>query len=154
MHYHRWYRKGDPLATPFGDKPKYCCVDDCSDERHYTNGLCKVHYMRLRNTGQLDLKPRPAPTGSVTSQGYRVRKARRHPIANVCGSVFEHRMFLYDAIGPGIHPCNWCGTPVSWEKSWPVDPDALVVDHLDRDRLNNSLDNLVPSCFWCNRGRD
>lgn len=78
-----------------------------------------------------------------------------HPLATADGKVLQHRMALYDAIGPGEHTCHWCGTPVIWqrrEKSAPF-RGILVVDHLDADGLNNSLDNLVPSCQRCNRLR-
>jgi hypothetical protein len=30
---------------------------------------------------------------------------------------------------------------------------ALVVDHLDGDRYNNALNNLVPACSSCNTAR-
>jgi len=46
-----------------------------------------------------------------------------------------HRAELYDAIGPGMHPCHHCGDLVEWGIT-------LEVDHLDHNRQNN------PSRTW------
>lgn len=89
-----------------------------------------------------------AGAGSITIHGYRMMTRKGHPIAGKNGQVFEHRVVLYDSIGPGIHPCHWCRIPVSWER--PHRLGALVVDHVDTDKLNNDLANLVPSCVMCN----
>lgn len=67
--------------------------------------------------------------------------------------AYEHRVVLYDAIGPGWHDCHHCGTAVSWDRTFPRHLDALVVDHLDDDKANNELSNLVPSCQPCNTKR-
>ncbi|MNV91966.1 HNH endonuclease [compost metagenome] len=39
--------------------------------------------------------------------------------------------------------------------SWDVarGKEKLVVDHLDNDKKNNSIDNLVPACHSCNTSR-
>lgn len=58
-----------------------------------------------------------------------------------------HRRVLYEAIGPGEHDCHWCRAPVAWLAEGDA---ALIVDHLDDDKLNNAPDNLVPSCNACN----
>lgn len=64
------------------------------------------------------------------------------------------RVRLYDKIGPGVHPCHWCETPIEWIIGIGVrDPDALLVDHLDHDPTNDDPDNLVPSCNSCNSHR-
>lgn len=76
-----------------------------------------------------------------------------HPMAtHARGWAYEHRTVLYDAIGPGWHPCRHCGKQVSWDLACP-DADALVVDHLDEDKANNDIGNLVPSCQLCNLAR-
>lgn len=72
-----------------------------------------------------------------------------HPLSHTNGHVFAHRVVLYEAIGPGSHPCHWCGTTVTWSCG-KIAPEFLTVDHLDWDRLNNDPDNLVPSCTPCN----
>lgn len=79
-----------------------------------------------------------------------------HPLRGKRGEVFEHRVVLYDHIGPGPHPCHWCGSPVDWRvrAQWAsFRGDELVVDHLDGNPQNNDPANLVPSCFTCNTRR-
>lgn len=73
-----------------------------------------------------------------------------HPLARTAGPVFHHRVVLYEAIGPGWHGCTHCGTDVSWDYQYPHHPAALVVDHLDWNRSNNNIANLVVSCGPCN----
>ncbi|MFZ3592310.1 HNH endonuclease [Streptomyces sp. BH104] len=83
-------------------------------------------------------------------------KARRmlilpdHPLALSSPHIPEYRVLLYEAIGPGVHPCYHCGVSVEWRPGDGSAPGALVVDHLDRNPLNNSLENLAPSCQRCN----
>jgi hypothetical protein len=87
-------------------------------------------------------------------QRYRTTYRPGHPVASARGHAQLHRVVLYDAIGPGQHPCHWCGTPVEWafgQRGTPA--GALVSDHVDGDRLNNALVNLVPSCGVCNGHR-
>jgi hypothetical protein len=75
--------------------------------------------------------------------GYVQVKAHGHPVATLRGFAYQHRVILYDAIGPGTHPCYHCETSVTWGTD-------LVADHLDFDKINNHPDNLVPSCAPCN----
>lgn len=88
----------------------------------------------------------------TSAGGYRMLTGQIHPLARG-GEVMEHRKVLYDNIGPGPHECHWndrfgCGkTELSW---WG---QGLVVDHLDENKLNNNLENLVPSCNMCNLHR-
>ena len=63
-----------------------------------------------------------------------------------------HRVTLYNRIGPGLHPCHWCGKEVEWTRGNNGET-TLVVDHLDDNRQNNEPDNLVPSCNVCNLRR-
>lgn len=82
-----------------------------------------------------------------------VRVPPDHPLRtnNKTGHVQAHRVALFDAIGPGEHPCHWCNRPLQWMKG--RHPDAICVDHLDSNRRNNDPTNLVPSCNQCNRVR-
>ena len=76
-----------------------------------------------------------------------------HPLAGKRGFAPIHRVVLYDAIGPGPHPCFRCERPLNWYARLPSrrrPPDYLVVHHFDGWSLNNSLDNLRPSCGPCN----
>ena len=78
--------------------------------------------------------------------GYKLIYVKGHPLAMSQGRIYEHRYVLYEAIGDGPHPCHWCGTWLDWHK--------IDVDHLDDDRMNNRLENLVVSCRPCNRDRE
>lgn len=79
-----------------------------------------------------------------------------HPLADGRGAVSEHRAVLYAKLGPGRHPCHWCGAMVVWRPVGAAqEPGSLRTDHLDDDRRNNDPANLVASCNSCNirRGR-
>lgn len=85
----------------------------------------------------------------ISKQGYVVlRYQYGHPLASHHGELLEHRKVLYEKIGPGEHPCYWCGKLRSWGGS-----QGIHADHLDDDRLNNDPENLVPSCKRCNGRR-
>lgn len=88
--------------------------------------------------------------GWITPAGYRAHSRAGHPLASSQGHLFDHRAVLYDAIGPGAHPCHWCGVMVAWEDPHPL---GLEVDHLDGDKLNNEAANLVPTCHGDNTRR-
>lgn len=82
--------------------------------------------------------------------GYRYVLRPEHPLAPTCGKLPEHRVILYESIGPGSHPCHHCGEPVEWMVGVRTKQGALITDHLDGDPTNNSAGNLVPSCHGCN----
>lgn len=74
-----------------------------------------------------------------------------HPLATKKNRrIPEHRLALWDAIGPGPHVCHKCGTRVTWITGARTSKGSLVVDHLDRNSHNNSISNLAPSCHGCN----
>lgn len=89
---------------------------------------------------------------TVNSEGYRLIIRHGHPLAGKYGRVLEHRSVLFDALGPDEQHCHWCSVALTWLGN---SGRKVVVDHLDDDRLNNCLKNLVPSCRDCNarRGR-
>ncbi len=70
-----------------------------------------------------------------------------HPLGD---KAREHRAVLFEKIGPGEHPCNWCGKTLRWKPGEELQPDSLLADHIDGDKRNNSPENLVPSCNPCN----
>lgn len=74
-----------------------------------------------------------------------------HPLADERGAIGEHRAVLFAKLGPGRHPCHWCGTIVEWRPvGAALEQGSLRADHLDGDRRNNDPANLVPSCNGCN----
>ncbi len=117
------------------------------------HALCSGHETRRRKHGDPTvggpLKHRTFEPWLHTT-GHLRMVATGHPVATSDGHAYVHRVVLYDEIGPGAHPCHHCARPVSWFVPFP---DGLVVDHLDFDRTNNALANLVPSCHPCNAGR-
>lgn len=89
---------------------------------------------------------RPAK-GFTEENGYRLLTGLYdHPLARrKDGVVAEHRVVLYEEIGPGSHQCHWCTRIVTWGGN-----DGIIADHLDRNHANNDPANLVPSCNVCN----
>lgn len=130
-----------------------CGIDGCG-MRLYCKGYCVMHYSRLRAYGEAGaaerLRAMPG-SGSINEYGYRVLNNPAHPLARAQGKVLEHRAVLYDSIGPGAHPCHWCGARLGWDLV--NGRGGLNVDHLDDDKLNNDPANLVPACLDCNTKR-
>lgn len=86
---------------------------------------------------------------TYNKDGYRcLTGMQSHPLAN-SGLLLEHRKVLWDKIGPGPHACHWgCGRVLDWGGQ-----AGLHGDHVDGDKLNNTAENIVPSCLSCNRRR-
>jgi hypothetical protein len=126
-----------------------CDIPTC-DQPVKARNVCAGHYQRLRATGDCDPD---RPLGHKTrskhhTRGYVWTWAKGHPLAARGGRVLEHRLVLWEKIGPGTHPCHHCGCPVAW---FPTPgEDRLVVDHLDDDQTNNDPSNVEPSCQGCN----
>ena len=87
----------------------------------------------------------------IDQSGYKILTGQQHhPLATRNGAVGEHCKVLYEAIGPDHPECHWCGKQLVWRG-----PRSVVVcaDHLDDNKINNDLANLVPSCIKCNWDR-
>lgn len=129
-----------------------CSVEGCY-QPFYAKSLCTTHYTRLRRRGDVGGASRERGEygqGHINEYGYRTIHAPGHPVATAQGKAYEHRVVLYDSLGEGPHPCHWCQRPMPWLGGAA---DAINVDHLDGDRLNNLPDNLVPACLDCNTKR-
>lgn len=131
-----------------------CVVPGCNNHRGYSNGVCNSCYYRLRRTGTLNRRTFKRRT--LTSHGYiSLTGCQGHPLARSAGLLYEHRRVLYDAIGPGPHQCFWCKAAVEWARQAKAGCPRgnLVPDHLNGDKADNSLENLVPACNPCNARR-
>lgn len=157
MHYKRERRRVEiaqrlpkppkPLKVK-AERPR-CEVDACNVAA-YRNGLCSPHGKRKERYGD-PLAPTP-PRERRPVKRYRKVLAAGHPLDGGSGLILEHRKVLFDAIGWGPHHCYWCGRFVDWQTGQDA-IRALVVDHLDHCKTNNTVENLVPSCNGCNGKR-
>lgn len=128
-----------------------CTRPDCTKPaRSATAELCPMHYHRLYRHGDVNADMRTIKTG--TPRTYRRVRAKGHPLADKSGGVYEHRFVLFEEIGEGPHDCNWCGRSLDWHAP-KGDRGSLTVDHLNGDKADNRLENLVPSCPPCNGAR-
>lgn len=154
MHYRRMERRGDLVDRPMG-QPRgsnvVCEVNGCDKPSlSGSSQYCIMHYSRLRRSGTTDDRPL-AFRYQGTSRYVSVTVGPDHPLAPPSRPwIYEHRKVLYEAIGPGPHPCHWCGAMVNW-----MDPieSKIEVDHLNQVRDDNRPENLVASCKSCNAAR-
>lgn len=129
-----------------------CEIEGC-EQPMYARQMCVMHYSRSRSTGDVGPATRrraPRGSGHINPDGYRIIKWPGHPLATAQDKLPEHRAVLYAEIGPGQHGCHWCAKPLVWTGR---QSECINVDHLDHDRLNNTPENLVPSCLDCNTKR-
>jgi hypothetical protein len=68
----------------------------------------------------------------------------KHPLAPPGGTLPRGRVVLYEKLGPGAHPCTFCGKVLSW-----VGKPLLNVCHLDLDKDNDAPGNLAAACRSC-----
>jgi hypothetical protein len=148
-HYIRFYRNGITERLNKRIHPLTCTIDGC-EKPSKNRGWCSMHSRRWERHGDPLVS---FPNARYPDRRYRRVKRPGHSLAGKDGVVALHRLVLYEAIGPGEHPCHWCSTLVDWSKRYPADQAALVVDHLDWNRANNELANLVASCPPCNSTR-
>lgn len=131
---------------------KMCEVPGCvKPARSNVAELCPMHYHRQYRHGSIDTVSTGSNVTVSLGRRYRTIQAVGHPIAPPNGRAYEHRVALYDSIGPGSHPCHWCGKLVHWGPKGTV--DNLEPDHLNGDGADNRIANLVPACRSCNVAR-
>lgn len=126
-----------------------CSRPGCDKPSRTRSGaLCEMHYGRWYRKETFD--DPVYGKAWITSQGYVATAKKGHPLTARNGHLYQHRGVLYDAIGPGEHPCHWCKQHVEWLAKGKR---KLVVDHLDGVKTHNARANLVPSCHSCNATR-
>lgn len=132
--------------TLSGMKPKRNCAacgGEIPSKRRATQRFCSSVCYGKSNRGV-------ARKGNVKHRV--VLPPEGHPLAIDGGRVPAARIVLYDKIGPGAHPCNWCSNEIDWNAQRYA-PNAIIADHLDWDPSNDAPDNLVASCNPCNAHR-
>jgi hypothetical protein len=127
----------------YNSLPK-CSTPECNNKANRKGaGLCEGCYMRMRRKGTTDYKALPHRLNQ--SAGYIWLREPGHPLADSRGLVYEHRFVFYNHNGKGPFKCHWCDAVVDW--------NLMDVDHLDDNKSNNDISNLVPSCHKCNTKR-
>jgi len=111
--------------------------------------LCQKHYFRLMRNGVFTLKggresARDPDASHITSNGYIVVYRPEHPLSRGTGHILQHREVLYNSIGDKTPDCEFCGCETSWEIY------KYHVDHIDKDKKNNAIENLRMLCNSCN----
>lgn len=134
-----------------------CKIDGCgSDAAYKEKQVCQKHYFRFMRTGSYEIVKRYVREGVATnrkyrsthSSGYQVLYEPDHCLSNSKGYIYEHRKVIYEKYGESIPDCEMCGKATSWE------PYTTHIDHINRDKSDNSIDNLRVLCNGCNSSRD
>lgn len=130
-----------------------CTLANCNKPSRNTHSpaLCKMHYHRQYRHGGVEKVAHLSGVTASLGRRYRTVPAKGHPVAMANGQAYEHRVVLYNTIGPGIHACHWCGTEIEWASKGA--PRELQPDHLNNDGADNRPENLVPACRACNTAR-
>jgi hypothetical protein len=154
----RWSKQG----TSGNKDPHYLAVDHVDGDSFHNTDDNLVPSCQSCNTRRANSRLHANPSGMMPSLRSGRSRYRQvcvpggHPLVSPGSQpkVLVHRLVLYNKIGPGPHPCHWCGKPVDWVvgkfQTKGAFKDALIADHLDDDGKNNDPSNLVPSCHGCN----
>jgi len=126
-----------------------CEVDGCHRKAQYKEQrVCQKHYFRMMRYGTYELtragKRKPF---LITPNGYKKIFKPTHTLTDKDGYIFEHRYQLYLVVGDTPTNCEFCG------KVWNWNGKSDHVDHINKDKLDNRIENLRPLCNGCNVNR-
>lgn len=123
-----------------------CKVDGCDNfSNRKAADLCEKHYMRLRRNGTFDKVQKRNKTYKH-SGGYIKQYSPDHPLSDCQGYVYQHRMVYFDQVSEEIASCSLCERRITWA--------TVHIDHIDKNKENNTPLNLRPLCLKCNTQRD
>lgn len=129
-----------------------CIIDGCDKaSRSKSPALCPMHYHRQYRHGKVTRVSKGTP-GASNGRRYKTQAIKGHPLAGAENKIYVHRRVLFDAIGPGVHNCHWCGTELEWFLDKGHER-SLHVDHLNDVGDDNRIENLVPCCVGCNNAK-
>lgn len=119
MHYHRWWKYGDPHAVQKNRHHNGRCQIDGCDNPYQAVGLCGTHYSRLRLRG---IAGDAAPLRNANGEGTRTKDG--YIQMNIGGRLLlEHRVVMARHLGRELHP---------WE----------TVHHKNGIKDDNRIENL------------
>ena len=105
---------------------RICCSRDCAKEEKSERML-----------GEGDLNSSHKSDFSISPYGYTLCRAPNHPLSNVDGKVFFHRMIMEEFLRT-VHDYSKL---IKIDDQWVLS-DRIVVHHCDGNRQNNCLENL------------
>lgn len=155
-HWARWRRYGDPAGgVSLGALPLKCEAPGCNREPHSRwrsgNAYCNKHYLRMLNTGVLDLLPSqlPALVGQCVIDG--CSNFRRSGRAKLCEMHYYRKRrtgSTGDRAGPA--PQKTAGGYVLLKAAHPLAiKNGWVAQH--RQVAYDANNGVCPSCHWCGR---
>lgn len=131
------------------EEKEKCHVEGCNREVMYkSQQVCQMHYFRFMRTGSYEKRESIRKPRIIQSGGYAKLYLPEHPLASKSGYVYEHRKLMYDKYGDDLPDCEICGAFCDWK------PYHTHIDHIDKNKLNNTEQNLRVLCNACNTRRD